>query len=193
MPLPQGSTFSGLTPPVIVKNNNESHREVVISQSASFAESDRLNVLLTDSTGGHNITSTAGVSFTVAPATNEKYTLQRMLMYIEDNKMNADRYGNEQFTVGINVTLENTAGVIHTFTPQKILTWSMWSIVAGVDIGVSTGVSNKTGSMRWTFSKGGMALQIDGSQGEFLNFTLGDSCTGIARQFAQVQGVKESV
>ena len=154
---------------------------------------ERINQLLSTVGDGSGVTemATTAAVYQIIPASNEIYKLERMLLYIEDLSFRADFYGaTAALTNGIIVTKEDGSGVIDTLTPEPIKKLYHWGLVSGIDVETSTDPGNDATIIRWTFSKGGGPLILDGRLGHFLKFNVQDSLAALDSQLANIQGTK---
>lgn len=122
--------------------------------------------------------------------------LERMLVGIEDDaKFAAEKYGGiAALSNGILITVKDSGdNVVHTFTPKAITkTWE-WGLISGSDVTPSDYTTgNDRVLIRWTFSKAGRPLVIDGVKGDYLSVNVQDDLTALVSQIMQVQGFKRS-
>ena len=144
-----------------------------------------------DGSGTYDMNTTAA-SFFVVPPANKVYDLARINIYIADNgTFNENTYGGASaLSNGIQVTVENAAGVVKLLTPDPIKRTFEWGLQSGVDVAWSDfAANNNVALVRWTFNKAGSPIHLDGSKGEFLRFNVRDSLATLIRHKAQVQGI----
>ena len=142
-----------------------------------------------------NLQNVTPTHYFVEPADNEIYVLERMLVVIIDSAFtNANTYGAVTLATGISITLENGDGeTLVDFTPVNLTKTVHWTHLAGVDVDVSDSGGDDGLSIRWTFTKGGEPLIIDGSQDEFLRVTCNDDMRGLVEHRMTVQGFKKTL
>ncbi len=138
--------------------------------------------------------------FTYRPAIDPVYNepivalLERMNIYLETaSRITPALYGDVDLSsgVGLTVTVKNADGVIHDFTPNAITTTQHWGLLAGSDVSPSAFAAGVDAvNVRWTFSKGGDPLVLDGRNGEYLSVLISDDLSGLTSQLMQVQGLR---
>jgi hypothetical protein len=154
----------------------------------------RLEQLFSTGGDGSGITEMAAVAavYRVVPPPNYIYELHRMNMVLEDGtKFQGDLYGGiSALTNGIVITTEGRKGVITNHTPQPIKKSGHWALVAGVDMSMTDFTSgNDIITVRWSFTKGGSVIVLDGKKGEFMQVNVRDTLVGLVSHIIQVQGV----
>ena len=117
--------------------------------------------------------------------------LRRLLVYIEDSgSLDAALYGNGQIlTNGIRIQLRNSsAQVLEEYTAFPILSNGDWAGHCHDAVPLSWGTGNQILSIRWTFSKSGQPIYVNGFQGEYLTILLNDDFSGLVKHLFIVQG-----
>lgn len=141
------------------------------------------------STGG-----TSGESFIIQPSTGVAYRIERMLVHIQDTgAFDSDKYGNGvALDNGIAVRVETDTGTVYDLTDGRpVVSNSQWGRQC-YDSRVDTyGTGDESLSARWTFSKGGYPLRLDGDKGERLAVFIQDTCTGLVAHNFYVNGYVE--
>lgn len=148
-----------------------------------------------DGTGTKNAIgdySSAADIFYIQPPEGTVYRAHRMLISIEDGAgMQAQEYGNigAALTNGIQVRVQNDSGTISDLTDGiPIKTNAHWGRMC-YDVDVkSWGSGDELLCVRWTFSKSGAAIVLDGSRNERLEILLNDSFVALISQYFLLQG-----
>jgi hypothetical protein len=143
-------------------------------------------------TGTVNLNQNAAADYYIRPDDDQIFKLKRMNVWQVDANFNAATgYGaGSALTNGISITVENAEKVIINFTPVSIKTSFEWALLAGVDIPVIGGAGADALPVRWTFSKGGGEITLDGTKGEFLRVSFGDAMDFMDHFRIMVQGTK---
>ena len=148
-----------------------------------------------DGTGTVDLNQSSATDFFIRPGLLEKFVLRRMNLWEVDGAFTtATGYGaGSALTVGIGITVENQTGVIKDYTPVRLKTTFEWTLLAGTDSTTAGGAGADPHLVRWTFSKGGGNITLDGSKGEFMRLSYGDAMNFMTLSRAMVQGYKKSV
>ena len=148
-----------------------------------------------DGTGTVDTNQNAATDFFIRPSLKEKFVLRRINIWEVDAAFTtATNYGaGSALTVGIGITVEDGNGIIKNYTPVRIKTTFEWALLAGTDSTTAGGAGADPHLIRWTFSKGGGNITLDGSKGEFMRLSYGDAMDFITLSKAMVQGYKKSV
>lgn len=148
-----------------------------------------------DGTGTSNaigdLSGANAVDLTVTPNAWRLYEIHRMIVTIEDdnNTIVPSKYGGvTALSNGINVTVENATGTLYSLTAFPITTNGEWASHCHDLIRHDWGSGNDINTIRWTFSKSGAPVYLDGRKGEFLKIALDDVFTGIITHRFVVQG-----
>lgn len=141
-----------------------------------------------------NIDCTGTCYWEIRPGSDEIYYIHRMLVLIGDvGAPDADSYGNNiTISPGLTVTVVEGTGagatVLHTLTDVAITTNSGWSSYA-YDVAVDDfGTGEDFVKVRWTFSKFGKPLCLDGRRGQALRISLFDDYSGLTSHRFVVEG-----
>lgn len=138
--------------------------------------------------------STTPADFTLAPAAGEVYYVSRLITYIEDaGSFDSGGYGNgSALTNGITIKVfRDTTEKIVLTNSQPIKTNTHWKKFC-YDIEVSNfGLGNESLGVRWTFTKGGTYIKLDGDQGDSIKVNLSDDFSPLVSQTFLFQGFKE--
>jgi len=157
---------------------------------------------LATSTGGVNAVGnystgaggSSGMSFYIAPTSTQDFRIERMMVHVQDaGAFAAEKYGYlTALTNGVKVRVSNSTGVVHDLTGTlPVKTNAQWGRQC-YDVRVDTwAAGDEFLSARWTFSKGGYPLRLDGSKGEYLEVYLQDSTTGLVEHNFYVNGFVE--
>lgn len=151
-----------------------------------------------DGTGTKNANgnySGATGTFYLAPPAGVIYRVERMLVTVEDTAgFSAAEYGNlgALLTNGIQVRVHNGTSTVQDLTdgiPVKgNAGWARFCYDADLK---AWGVGNEILVARWTFSKMGAPLRLDGDATEALEVLLDDDLTGLVAHYFLAQGVVE--
>jgi len=130
--------------------------------------------------------------FLIKPGVGEKFIISRMLGQIVDSgSFDSGSYGN-----GITLTNGITAGYrkngveIDLLDGQVVKTNVDWAGVCYDVTHSNFGAGNEYLNFRWTFSKSGTWIELNGNNGDELWVGLHDNFTGLISQFFTVQGYK---
>lgn len=153
----------------------------------------RLEQLFSTGGDGSGITEMAGLpaTYKIVPPPGFMYELYRLNAVLEDaTKFSGDLYGGiSALSNGIVITTEGAAGVITDHTPQPIKKSGHWALVAGVDMAMTDFTTgNDIITVRWTFTKGGGVIKLDGRKGEYMQVNVQDTLAGLVSHIIQVQG-----
>ena len=152
----------------------------------------------TDGDGGGTKQATGDYSvtpddFRIVPPSDRIYHIERMIAFVEDaSGFRAERYGSlgAALTNGIQVLHLNSDGTTKEDLTDglPIKTNAEWGRTC-YDAEVKTwGAGDEVLLVRWTFSKAGLPLVIDGRFGEEFVVRLSDSFVGLVEHTFQVQG-----
>lgn len=143
-------------------------------------------------TGTVDMNQSSATSFYIKPGPNEIYVLRRLNLWEVDGAFtSAAGYGaGAALTNGITITVENSAGIIKNYTPVPIKTTYEWGLLAGTDTPFIGGAGADAHLVRWTFSKGGGDIVLNGKKGEFLKVAYGDAMNFMTSSRMMVQGYK---
>ncbi len=122
--------------------------------------------------------SGSSVNYWVIPPADEVYVCHRMLVAMVDADFNrGDRYGSTAgLTTGIAIHVEDDSlNVIHNFTPVRIKNITLWALLAGVDARTQGGAGADPYQMRWTMTKAGAPVVLDGRLTHRLKFEIPDN------------------
>ena len=141
--------------------------------------------------GGSNDLAVNGsvtpVVFSRGPATGKRWYISRLILTIQDNGMNYQKFGGlAKLTNGVDVDYDS-GGV-----NLDLLDGTTWKannelIHFCYDADILTGTIDVL-RMRWTFSKGGTFLDLNNTDGDTFNLTVNDNLTNLSDMFAIVQG-----
>ena len=132
--------------------------------------------------------------FFVRPPPGEVWRIARMLVFIEDTKINADDYGAIAggISPGMELYVADDNGVINHLTDGgEINTNAEWAEYCYDADAKSWGVGNEFLVVRWTFTKAGVPLRLIGDKRERLAILAQDDLTGLIAHEYIVQGYRE--
>ncbi len=140
-------------------------------------------------------TGTAVAYYVGPPPTDETWNIRRLLLSaIDANWNNALNYGalGAPLPTGINVdVVDGNDVVLYHFTQVPIKRTHDWTLYAGVDALHIGGAGADPFMVRWTFSKGGYDIKLEGKRGMRLRLTKPDDITGLDSHIVSVQGYKK--
>ncbi len=142
-----------------------------------------------------NYSSTQGI-FRIAPPASTIYRVSRMLIGIEDSSgMTANEYGNlgSSLTNGIQVRIhDGTSTIVDMTDGAPVTTNAEWGFHC-YDVDLKTwGGGNEFMCVRWTFTKTGQFIRLDGDANEELQVLFDDNLTGLINHSFIVHGYTES-
>lgn len=157
---------------------------------------DRIDQLI-DSTGdgtGTTEQATTADEYMYKPGAGVVAIIERINIFMQTaGRITPGSYGNlTALTTGILITTKNSSdAIIHTFTPQLIKVTNHWGLLAGRDIipsAFGAGVDNT--NVRWTLSKAGAPVIINGDAGEYLSVNIQDDLSALTSQIMHLQAYK---
>jgi len=158
------------------------------------SSADRIDQLFDTVGDGSGTTeqAAAAAEYKYRPAPGTVAVLERVNAVIETaSRIGPDLYADlTALTNGILITIKDSSGgVIHTFTPQPIKVTYHWSLLAGTDVSPSAFAAGADSvSLRWTLSKGGQKVVLNGDKGEYMSVDIRDTLAGLTSQLMHVQG-----
>ncbi len=140
--------------------------------------------------------SSSATKFLIKPPSDETFIIERLIVSVEDGgSFDAAKYGNGiTLTNGMHVH-EEVNGVqkldlIDAGGGQTIKTNADWGALC-YDADVKTwGTGNQVLLVRWTFSKAGAPVRLDGAIGEELTITLNDDFSALVDHRFMAQGTR---
>lgn len=139
--------------------------------------------------------SVTPVEFYVRPVAGEVWRIARMLVFLEASSIAAGSYGPVpvgSLSNGIRVYLANsdveTNDLLDVHTIHTSAGWAEYCHDAQVK---AWGAGNEFLTVRWTFTKAGVPLRLDGNKQERLVVLVQDDLTGLVSHQFIVQGYKE--
>ncbi len=174
-------------------NTNANGLHVVASKADDTFELNDSDGADIAGNGAHGGTVTAHLCFVVKPATGTRFEFQRMNVIGGNNisVVEEEYVGETKLGTGLTVEKRNAAGIIHTLTSTPIRSWADWVLVAGTDVPLLDLTGNTLeAAVRWTFTKSGPALTLQGDSGEFVVMVINDDIDGLTYQRASIQGIQ---
>ena len=145
-------------------------------------------------TGNYSDAGDGLTKFFCAPPAGTQLIVHRMVVSIEDvGSMDSGAYGNNiTLTNGIELHVDQDGTSIKELTAgDPIITNADWAHLC-YDLNVFTfGQGNEHLGIRWTFTKSGSPIFLDGNKNQALAIYLNDNFTGLVDQKFQVQGYFE--
>jgi hypothetical protein len=142
-------------------------------------------------TGDYSVTP---AFFRIKPGPTESFSIERMIVSIEDTAgFAAADYGNIAggLANGVVVYVENDRdGIVYRLTDisRPIVNNAGWGYCCYDANLVTWGPGNEFLLVRWTFARSGAPVVLRGSLGERLVVALNDDCTGLVEHNFLVQG-----
>lgn len=153
-----------------------------------------------DGSGTKNANGNYGAPtlFRIAPPPGVVYRIARMIVSIEDTSgMVADEYGNLGAALSNGVVMrvhDGSKTIIDLTAGLPVKTNAQWgSVCYDVDL-KSWGVtpSDDLLIVRWTFTRAGKFITLDGDNNEELQVMLNDNLSGLIAHYFFVQGYRYS-
>lgn len=140
-----------------------------------------------DYSGGEEI-------FYIQPPADESFYVSRLIVSIEDaSGFSAAEYGNlaAALSTGVEVRVQDDAGTIIDLTDAlPVKTNAGWGALC-YDVDLKTwGQGNELLVVRWTFSKSGQFIKLNGDDGERLEIVLNDDLDGLVGHRFLLQGYR---
>ena len=133
--------------------------------------------------------ATTPVTFKIAPAEGDTLRVARVMIYVEDNgTFDSDKWGNG-VVLANGFNFKHKKGDVTTDLLAFGITSSgeMASICHDIDHR-SFGTGNEFVSFRWTFTKAGATLDLDGNSGDELQVVVNDDMTDLVKMYVMAQG-----
>ncbi len=133
--------------------------------------------------------------FYIQPPAGTVYRIARMIVNIEDGPtMRAEHYGalGTALAVGVVLRVSDDSGVIMDITDDiPVTTNAQWAAMC-FDIDLKEwGAGDELLAVRWTFTKAGQFIRLDGDNNERLEIVLNDDLTGLVAHRFFIQGYVE--
>ena len=152
-----------------------------------------------DGTGTKNATgnySSAMESFGIQPGSKEIMLVHRMIVLIEDTAViQAEEYGNlgAALTNGV-VVYKTIAGEVDQDLTDgiPIKTNSQWGSLCFDTEVKAWGAGNQVVLVRWTFSRAGEPLYLNGYKSEAIEVRLNDDLQGLINHTFMAQGITQN-
>jgi hypothetical protein len=128
--------------------------------------------------------------FLIAAPAGQIYELNRMLINIQASGVLASqKYGDlAALTNGIKIYVESN-GVRSEFDTGAVKTHDDWAGICHDSMALNYGnVAGKTISVRWTFSKSGHGISLDGDKAEKFIVQINDDLSSLTKHQFMVQG-----
>jgi hypothetical protein len=131
--------------------------------------------------------SSTPVVFSRGPGTGKKWFIYRIIWTIQDVGMNWQKFGGlSSLTNGVDLDYD-TFGVNLDLFDGVAIKANNGFVHYCYDAEINPGTVDVL-RVRWTFNKGGTALEMNNADGDTMNFTINDNLTGLTDFFAIVQG-----
>jgi len=132
--------------------------------------------------------------FFIRPPPGEIWRIARMLVIIEDTKINADDYGAIAggISPGMELYVADDNRIInHLMDNGDVNTSAEWAEYCYDAEQKAWGVGNEFLVVRWTFTKSGVPIRLNGNKRERLAILAQADLTGLIEHECVVQGYKE--
>jgi hypothetical protein len=140
--------------------------------------------------------SVTPASFEIKPSATQIFYLSRLIAFIKDGgTFDSGSYGNGiTLTNGLVIKVYRD-GVerINLTNSQPIKTNTDWSKFCYDTLLSNYGAGDETLSVRWTFSKSGTFLKLDGSENDKICVELNDNFAGLTEHTFLFQGFVENI
>lgn len=134
--------------------------------------------------------------FRIAPAAGQIFRISRMIVMVEDTSgFTPVEYGNtaSALTNGIQVRCHNGVSTVCDFTNSHPIKFNGDWAGRCYDADLKTwGSSNEMLVVRWTFTKGGQFVRIDGDANEEFQVVLDDDLSGLINHTFYINGYIEN-
>ena len=168
---------------------------------AVVAPSDLLFQFLSTNGDGTGVTNINGdysggntTNFAITASPGRVYQIERMVVTITDSTSNFQRASYGAIGGGLSTGLyfgvwDSLGNQIKAITTQTIKSNSDWANYCyDTSVNVWSG-GEESLHARWTFSKSGSPIFLDGDAGEYLGLIVEDDLTGLDTHYFQVQGI----
>jgi hypothetical protein len=168
--------------------------------SSSGAQPIRIDQYLSVNGDGTGVSSAIGdyssteAILSIQPPPGTIYRIARMVVYIEDSgTFDSGLYGNgAALTNGIVLRVVDDSSTISDLTAGKpIKENQQWGRACYDTNHSSYGSGNESLAIRWTFTKSGVYIRLDGDNNERLEAVFNDSLTALVDHTFMVQGYTE--
>ncbi len=175
--------------PYILQRSNSStgsQREQIFQYLDSVGDGSGTTNLVGDYSGGATV-------FKIAPGAGEVFRLARMIGFVEDGgSFDSGYYGNAiTLTNGIALNHDYGAGTVDMMGGLTVKTSGDWAGLCHDVTHSNFGSGNEFITVRWTFSKTGQYVRLDGDAGDELRMTLHDNFSGLVNHRFMIQGYIE--
>lgn len=135
--------------------------------------------------------SGAEVFASLGPPRDEIWDIYRLLVFIEDDKIAADNYGNlGALGNGVELILKRNGTQIHSFSEgHKIKSNALWGHLCYDAIQAAWGVGNEFLMVRWTFARAGDPIELRGEYYDEMGVLLHDNLGGLIAHNFICQGM----
>ena len=164
-----------------------------LATTGKGATTGHTNAIANYSTG---VGGTSGEAFIIAPTTAQVFRIERMLVHIRDvGAFGSSEYGSTAaLTQGVTVKVVTDTGTVHDLTNGvPVLMNADWGRQCYDTQILDWGVGDEHLVARWTFSKSGYPLRLDGAAGQRLEVHLQDDMSNLTAHHFYVNGYHEDV
>ncbi len=130
------------------------------------------------------------MTFKIQPPKNESWIISRLLVTIEDfGTFDAAEYGNGiMLTNGIRVATNQSGRETNITNGANVMSNAHWARFSYDTTPIDFGTGNNFLAVRWTFSKSGTWIKLDGSTNDSINVILRDDFSGLVTHTFNFQG-----
>ena len=145
--------------------------------------------------GDYSDATGSGVEiFYIQPAAGQVFRLSRIIPFVEDaGSFDSSKYGNGiTLANGLQIRIQNDSGtVLDLLDGLPITINTHWARLC-YDMTISTfGAGNEYLHARWTFSKSGQFMRLDGDNNERLEIVFNDDFSDLVSHYFKVEGYIE--
>lgn len=146
-----------------------------------------------DGTGTKNAIGNyaTATEFKIVPPSNQIYVLERLIVHVLDGgAFDAEKYGNGvTLTNGIGIWKRNGSGDLTDYCDSvPVVSNADWGRMCYDVTYLDIGTGDKAMNVRWTFSKAGQPVRLDGPNGEYFTAELEDNFSGLTAHYFMIQG-----
>jgi len=150
-----------------------------------------ISTFLRDSTDSSDMTILGSLgspqSFYAGPAAGKIWYVSRMIIFMEDNSMSWQKFGGvSELTNGVAMSYDSH-NVYHDLLDGETITTNSGFINFCYDGEIDSSSSDIL-RVRWTFSKSGTFLELDGDDGDQVSADVQDNLSGLAKYRTLIQG-----
>lgn len=175
---------------------------LLFTATLTYGQQDHKTLLtiLADSAGVAGVNDATGdysggdtVYFRIQPPAGERWAISRLIFSLEDaGSIDSGGYGNGvALTNGIEIRVrQRSEGDRYLLTPFPVLTNAEWAMLCHDLTRHDFGSGNEVLSGRWTFTKHGYPIVLNGTFGDNIEIMLKDDFTNLVHHYFLFEGYK---